>query len=88
MNSHAHRFSVCFTALTLLLLGGCAGGPIAVGVWVQFEDTTKSFAYSKSFTAPDPAWRCPDRTNAENQVLGVPTWMECDAVPVHTGDSR
>ena len=57
----------------VLALPLCGCGASAVGFWVQYPETERSFSLQWSFEKPDPAWRKPDAK--KEQVVGVPTWM-------------
>jgi hypothetical protein len=62
---------VLLIGVLAVLLGGC--GANAIGIWVQYPETERSFSLQWSFEKPDPAWRKPDAK--KEQVVGVPTWM-------------
>ena len=54
-----------------ILLNGCTGVK-AIGVWVENDDTTNSFALSWH-RDKDPNYRAPD---PEKEIaVGIPTWM-------------
>jgi hypothetical protein len=64
-------YKVLLIGVLGLPLSGC--GASAVGVWVQYPETERSFSWQWSFQQPDPAWHKPDAK--KEQVVGVPTWM-------------
>lgn len=58
--------------LALLLLSGCTGLQ-QIGVYAQFEDVSKSHAFTLSFDR-DPMWRCPPKSE---RGIGVPDAVTC-----------
>jgi hypothetical protein len=62
---------IVLAGMLTLPLHGC--GANAIGVWVQYPETERSFSWQWSFQQPDPAWHKPDAQ--KEQVVGVPTWM-------------